>query len=124
MYTIVQADLVDGVDELAAKHRVPRRLVIEAALRRFLDDPTAVVEQPADVEPPGVPQRAVEVWAALVRNWSGVVPVPSSVLAEDLQIHRGNVDRHLAVLREHGWAKRSGRGHGHVPLFTEEAAAS
>lgn len=123
--TTLPADLAEAVDKVAIERGIPRQKLVEIALRRLLETPDTPPEAVDLVLVRSmVSLRAAEVYEALVAAYTGLGPVMTRPLAGTLGIHRGNVDRHLAVLRDHGLARRD--GHGHIPMIVshQEAAAS
>jgi hypothetical protein len=111
----VDSELVDQVKQLAGRRGVDERELINAALRKLLEDPEvrAELEERAGRAP--LPPAAGRVYRQLCSMYSGLGPIRSQALADALGIHRGNVDRHLGLMRELGYARRD--GHGHVPIF-------
>lgn len=117
----VDAELAEDLDALARRTGLSKSDLADAALRQLLQAP------PAPPELPEVPAAvavdlsasARRVWAALTEAWSAGLPTTSVALAERLELHRGNVDRHLAALRASGVVVR--RGHSHVPPHALEA---
>lgn len=114
----LDSELVGRVKELAGHRGVDERELINAAIRRLLEDPEvkAELEHRSDRAP--LPPAAARVYRELCSMYTGLGAIRSQALADTLGIHRGNVDRHLGLMRELGYARRD--GHGHVPILSDD----
>jgi len=115
----VDSELVDQVKELAGRRGVDERELFNAALRKLLEDPEVRAELEQRSDRPPLPTAAARVYRELCSMYTGLGPIRSQALADALGIHRGNVDRHLGLMRDLGYALRD--GHGHVPIVEADA---
>jgi hypothetical protein len=124
----VDGNVVERLREVGAQHGVPQNGLAARVLAAVLEDEVlldrvleGIAAEGRPKDPSGLPDAAARVYGALVASYTGLGPVRSQALADELQIHRGNVDRHLGLLRELGFARRDGRGH--VPMMEADQEA-
>jgi hypothetical protein len=115
----LEPSVLEQVEALARRRGVSPHDLVNAALAQFVDDPEVRVELETAPQQTPLPPAAARTYEQLVRMWTGLGPVRSQALAEAMGLHRGNVDRHLATMRELGYARRD--RHGHVPIVAADA---
>jgi DNA-binding transcriptional ArsR family regulator len=94
-----------AAEEARARDTTLDALIIEMLVQRFDPPPPSLAAYPA--LPPDYPPVTARVYAALAEA-GGTAATPE--LADRLNRHRGNVDRHLTRLREDGYIRRYRRG--------------
>jgi DNA-binding transcriptional ArsR family regulator len=114
---LLEQTTLRAIDALARQSGLRRSDLVNEALRRYLADPEVQAELSAPQRRPRLPPATARVYDQLSLSFGEGGAISTRSLAEVLGRNPGNVSRHLAVLRELGYARRVDGEH--IPLHPD-----
>lgn len=110
----VRQDIAEAAERLGTSQAELLRRAVQMYIPTVWATPLQDHLGPFPTLPHGYHRSAARIYRALIDLDGG--PVGSQKLADYVQLHRGNVDRHLTRLRSDGYVERTAQGHRIVTM--------